>query len=138
LLHKLRESQFKCIILKKGDDEMVAQKLKELRTEHKLTQNDVAALLNISREAYCMYENERRQLNYEALCIIARYYKVSLDYLFGRTGIRDLPAELTEDEEELLSQYRELDVRGQENILDMARMEYKRQTREKKFTGSAV
>lgn len=117
---------------------MVAQVLKELRVEHKLTQNDVAALLNISREAYCMYENEKRQLNYESLCTIANYYRVSLDYLFGRTHIRELPAALTKEEEILLSQYRALDVRGKENILQMAQMEYSRQTREKIFTGSAM
>jgi len=117
---------------------VVAQKLKELRTGHKLTQNDIAALLNISREAYSMYENEKRQLNYEALCVIANYYGVSLDYLFGRIDTTELPSALSKDEAALLSQYRELDVRGQENILDMTRLEYKRETREKKITGSAV
>lgn len=110
---------------------MVAQRLKELRKEYKLTQYQVASLLNISRAAYSMYENEKRQLNYEALCKIADYYKVSLDYLFGRTGMREPPTELNSSEAALLFEYRALDARGQENILDMTRLEYEREEKEK-------
>jgi transcriptional regulator with XRE-family HTH domain len=110
---------------------MVAQKLKELRIEHKLTQNEVAILLNISRAAYSMYENEKRQLNYEALCKIADYYHVSLDYLFERSASREISSRLNPAEDELLFQYRALDARGKENILDMTKLEYEREEKEK-------
>jgi transcriptional regulator with XRE-family HTH domain len=122
----------------KGNDEMVAQKLKELRKEHKLTQSEVADILNISRAAYSMYENARRQLNYEALCTIANYYKVSLDYLFDRTDMRELSMVLSRAESSLLLEYRALDARGQENILDMTRLEYERVRKEKNFIMSAI
>ena len=117
---------------------MVAQKLKKLRTEHRLTQSEVADILNISRAAYSMYENKKRQLNYEALCTIADYYKVSLDYLFDRTDIRELTKVQSITESTLLLEYRALDVRGQENILDMTRLEYERGVKEKKITMSAI
>ena len=117
---------------------MVAQKLKKLRTEHKLTQAEVADILNISRAAYSMYENEKRQLNYEALCTISDYYKVSLDYLFDRTDMCEISMTLSRAESSLLFEYRELDARGQENILDMTRLEYERQSKEKNFTMSAI
>ncbi len=117
---------------------MVAQKLKELRTTHKLTQNDISALLNISREAYSMYENDKRQLNYESLCIISNFYQVSLDYLFGRTNTPALPTSLSKDEATLLSQYRELDVRGQENILAMTQLEYEREGRDESISVSEM
>nr|WP_319487367.1 helix-turn-helix transcriptional regulator [uncultured Caproiciproducens sp.] len=117
---------------------MVARKLKELRTEHKLTQNEIATLLNISREAYCMYENEKRQLNYEALCFLADFYHVSLDYLFDRSDDPGHSEPMSKDEMMLLSYYRDLDERGRESILDMAKMEYKREMRGKKFSESAI
>ena len=105
---------------------MVATRLKELRKEHKLTQNTVSALLNISREAYSMYENNKRQLNYESLCIISNFYHVSLDYLFGRSDTPELLEALSKDESTLLLQYRELDARGKENVLAIARLEHER------------
>ncbi len=119
---------------------MVAQKLKMLRAMHKLTQNEVAIVLNISREAYSMYENGKRQLNYESLCAIADYYQVSLDYLFDRTETPELPIPLNEEEQVLLSRYRNLDTRGKENILNMTGLEYQREGKDHKqnFTGSAM
>lgn len=109
---------------------MVATKLKELRKEHKLTQNTVSALLNISREAYSMYENNKRQLNYESLCTISNFYNVSLDYLFGRSDTPELHEALSKDEFTLLLQYRELDARGKEIILAITRLEYERRDKE--------
>jgi len=116
---------------------MVAHKLKKLRTEHKLTQSEVADILNISRAAYSMYENEKRQLHYGALCTIADYYKVSLDYLFDRTDIRELAKPRSITESTLLFEYRSLDARGQENIIDMTRKEYERECK-KKFRMSVI
>ena len=110
---------------------MVAQRLKQLRAKHKLTQLEVASLLNISREAYSMYENQKRQLNYEALCILADYYHVSMDYLFGRTDTPEPSGKLSLEETVLLFQYRALDERGRETILDMTRLEYEREEKEK-------
>lgn len=105
---------------------MVAQKMKELRMEQKLTQYQLAFILKISREAYSMYENDKRQPNYETLCMIADYYHVSLDYLFGRTNIRTMPVEMDENESKLLFEYRALDERGKENVLALANLEYNR------------
>jgi len=85
-----------------------------------------------------MYENEKRQLNYEALCSIADYYQVSLDYLFDRTDMRELPGALSKGEAELLFEYRALDIRGQENILNMARLEYGRERKEKSFPDAVI
>lgn len=117
---------------------MVAQKIRELRMEQKLTQYELAVILKISREAYSMYENAKRQPNYETLCMIADYYGVSLDYLFGRTNIRSLPMEMNEKESQLLFEYRSLDGRGQENILTMVDLEYNRMKSEKNFIMTAT
>ena len=60
------------------------ERLKELRTAKKLTQQEIANKLDISRVAYTNWENGNREPNYERLIEFADYYDVSTDYLLGR------------------------------------------------------
>lgn len=60
-----------------------SDRIKNLRIALSQNQIEVANALNLSREAYCMYENGLRTPSYETLIMIAKYYHVSLDYLFG-------------------------------------------------------
>ncbi len=64
--------------------EKIGEKLKELRLENNLTQSDVANILKIGQPNYSRYESGEREISVESLCILADYYKVSLDYLVGR------------------------------------------------------
>ena len=64
--------------------EILSKRLKELRKENTLTQNDVAKILKISRVVYNRYENGQREIPLDVLCEIADYYKVSVDYILGR------------------------------------------------------
>lgn len=59
-------------------------RLKELRKIEKLTQNDVAKMLNSSATCYNYYENGNREPSIDTLCKLADIYHVSLDYLVGR------------------------------------------------------
>ena len=61
-----------------------AKRLKEERTKAKLTQQEMADQLNISREAYAQYENDMTQPSIETLVKIANILKTSTDYLTGR------------------------------------------------------
>ena len=58
--------------------------LKNLRQSKKLTQGEVAKLINTTQTCYNYYEKEKRQPSIETLCKLADYYNVSLDYLIGR------------------------------------------------------
>ena len=58
-------------------------KLKELREENGLTQVAVAKYLNIKQNTYSQYENGKRQLPYDALIKLAKFYKVTTDYILG-------------------------------------------------------
>ncbi len=62
----------------------LGKKLKELRLNHKLTQDSLASLLQISRVNYTRYENDKVRPDYETLIKIADYYDISLDELFDR------------------------------------------------------
>lgn len=58
-------------------------KLKELREENGLTQVAVAKYLNVKQNTYSQYENGKRQLPYDALIKLAKFYKVTTDYILG-------------------------------------------------------
>ncbi|MEJ9151056.1 helix-turn-helix transcriptional regulator [Bacillus smithii] len=92
---------------------MVLQnRLKELRIKRNLTQEDIAKILGVARTTYAMYEQGQREMDYELLLKLADYYKVSLDYIFGRTEIPIHPESYTDDEIEFmcraLSLYKEI------------------------------
>lgn len=67
-----------------------ADRLKSLRKESGLTQDEFSKQTGIGRSAVGMYEAGKRAPNYETLSKVARFYHVSTDYLLGRT---DTPAE---------------------------------------------
>ncbi len=67
-------------------------KLKELRIEAKLNQNDLAKILGITRSAYSNYEQGIREPSVDTIKKICRFYKISADYLLGldeETDIND-------------------------------------------------
>ncbi len=60
-------------------------RLKDLREDNDLTQEQLAMLLNCKRNTYSQYENEKRQIPIEALIKLSRFYKTSVDYIIGET-----------------------------------------------------
>ena len=60
------------------------ERMKELREKKKLTQEDIAKLLNVERSTYSSYENGRLSIKYDHLIDLAKYYGVSIDYLLGK------------------------------------------------------
>lgn len=59
--------------------------LKSLRTSMKLTQDELAKKLNISRSTIGMYEKGAREPDFETLELIADFFNVDIDFLLGRT-----------------------------------------------------
>lgn len=68
---------------------MLGERLKELRDEMELNQEDVAAKLNIGRSTYANYETERAEPGIAVLRDLADFYNVSIDFLCGYTDIRE-------------------------------------------------
>jgi transcriptional regulator with XRE-family HTH domain len=64
---------------------MFSQRIKALRLNKKMTQQDIALLLGITRQAYAKYENDQSEPDNHTLKTLADYYHVSIDYLLGRT-----------------------------------------------------
>ncbi len=60
-------------------------RLKDLRKERDLTQENIAGYLGMSRSTIQGYEGENKEPSYGMLCRIADYFGVSTDYLLGRS-----------------------------------------------------
>jgi len=61
------------------------QRLRDLREDHDKTQSDIAALLRVSQTTYSRYESGVLDIPSVSLIQLADYYKVSVDYILGRT-----------------------------------------------------
>lgn len=68
---------------------MLGKRLKALRNEKKIFQKKLASDLNLSQETISLYESNKREPDYETLNRIADYFDVSIDYLLGRTHIKE-------------------------------------------------
>ena len=60
--------------------------LLQLRKQNDLSQEQVAQIIGVSKQAYGHYEREERELGYDMLCKLADYYNVSVDYLIGHSS----------------------------------------------------
>jgi transcriptional regulator with XRE-family HTH domain len=68
-------------------------RLKDMREDSDKKQEDIAAVLNITRQQYQLYESGKREMPMHLFVVLAKYYDVSLDYL---AGIIDTPRRLGE------------------------------------------
>lgn len=70
-------------------DVMYQLRLRDLREDRDLNQTQVAELLQVHQTTYSDYELGRVNVPVAALHTLADFYKVSVDYLLGRTAIKD-------------------------------------------------
>lgn len=94
------------------------QRLRELRKVNNILQKEMAELLKISVRQYSTYESETSNIDIplSKVVFLADYFKVSLDYLTGRTDDPKLSTDttnftqprplFTEHEQLLITKYR--------------------------------
>lgn len=98
----------------------IKDRIISLRNEKKLTQSQLAKELNISPSAIGMYEQGRRKPSYELLENICDYFNVDMDYLMGRSDIKNrYQAGLKYDWEE----EKEKDIFSQLTAEELAKLE---------------
>ncbi len=68
--------------------ETLSARLKELRKEKGLTLEQMAIDLDTTKVTLSRYENGVREPKNDTLNLLANYFGVSIDYLFGRTDER--------------------------------------------------
>ena len=67
---------------------MFGDRLKELREEKEMTQEELGKLLNVSRQTISGYEAGAIEPSIANLVKLANIFNVSLDYILGRTKER--------------------------------------------------
>ena len=70
----------------------IGERLKDLRVERKLTLEQLAAEVGISKSALGKYESDNgKDISPYSILLLADYYGVSCDYLMGRTETKNHP-----------------------------------------------
>ncbi|WP_199620990.1 helix-turn-helix domain-containing protein [Paenibacillus alkalitolerans] len=97
------------------------ERISALREKQKLTQEELAGRLDISRASLSHYEKNRRVPDYETLRKIADFFHVTVDYLIGREqtessvadGIKEFTDSLELSDEKILEKF-SLTIDGKE------------------------
>lgn len=71
------------------EKEIFAARLRQLRTQHKLSAISLAKEAGVSNAAISQFENAVNYPHCNTLCALADYFNVSLDYLVGRSDIKE-------------------------------------------------
>lgn len=69
---------------------MIGNRIKQLRKEHNLTQNQFASLFGVYDSTISQYENGKREPEYNTVIKIANKFNVSIDWLLGRVESKEL------------------------------------------------
>lgn len=67
------------------------QRLRDIRIDRELSQEQVAKILQIGQSDYSKYERGVNMMGIDKYIVLSRFYNVSLDYL---AGITDTPKTL--------------------------------------------
>ena len=69
---------------------MENDRLFELREYNDLTQKNVGAILGVRQQTYAEWEKSKKIIPLKHLVTLAKYYKVSLDYMTGLSNKKDV------------------------------------------------
>ena len=58
-------------------------RLKDIREDRDLTQQEIADVLHVKQNTYQQYESGNRQLPIQALIKLCEHYNLSADYILG-------------------------------------------------------
>ena len=64
-------------------------RIKKIREELGLTQQELADKLDCAKSTIAMYENETRKPSLEILVKLSEIFNCSIDYLLGKTEVRN-------------------------------------------------
>lgn len=65
---------------------MIYTRLRDLREDHDLNQTQIAEILGTTQTQYSRWERGAQEIPLHHFITLAKFYKVSLDYLAGLTN----------------------------------------------------
>lgn len=98
------------------------EKLRELRKEKGISLKELGSVVNVAESTMSLYENGKRQPDYETLLKLAEYFGVTVDYLLrGDNETERLPEELVI----LNRNAKKMSPEKRKKLLEMARVMFK-------------
>lgn len=115
-------------------------RLRDLREDMDMKQNEIADIIEISLRQYGLYERGKADITLEKALMLANHYKVSLDYIAGRTNDKRglTRSELSAEETELIKKYRSLSEKRQGKLLGQLEMLEEQQREESANTREVI
>lgn len=103
------------------------EKLKELRKAKGISLKELGSIVGVAESTMSLYENGKRQPDYETLLKLAEFFGVTVDYLLrGSNESECLPEELV-----ILNRVaRKMSPENRKKLLDMARIMFKEDFKE--------
>lgn len=103
------------------------EKLKELRKAKGISLKELGSIVGVAESTMSLYENGKRQPDYETLLKLAEFFGVTVDYLLrGSNESECLPEELV-----ILNRgARKMSPENRKKLLDMARIMFKEDFKE--------
>ena len=106
-----------------------SKRLKLLRKNADVTQDELAQYLQVSRSTIAGYETKNRQPDYDKLYMIAQFFHVSTDYLIPGSDIRPVEVSTVDSSmnERMLKYhlrtiYATLSLKSKQDLLEYARL----------------
>ena len=65
---------------------MPYKRIRDLREDADLSQKQIAEIIHMHKTTYTRYETGEREIPFNIAILLAKYYKVSLDYIAELTG----------------------------------------------------
>lgn len=81
-------------------ENLFGKRLKMLRTENKLTQEDLGKVLKLSKANISKYESGSIDPNIDTLKMMSQYFDVSIDYLLGKQDVKNIENKNVKNDEE--------------------------------------
>jgi transcriptional regulator with XRE-family HTH domain len=91
----------------------MGNRLKEIRKQKGLTQEELGKLINVTKVSICCYENETRMPSLDTLEDLTKVFGVDTNYFFGKDvpavmeGTKDYVVYLAKEDLELISELKQ-------------------------------
>lgn len=87
-------------------NDVMAKRLRQLRQDKGVSQDELSKWLSVSRTSYTKYETGIYEPSIETLVKLAGYYGVSVDYIIGYSDSCITYEHCTDDEQNIIAMYR--------------------------------
>ena len=64
------------------------ERIREIREDNALTQQQIADLLHVGQRTYSDYESGKTRIPVDSLLTLAKFYNVSMDYITGISNVK--------------------------------------------------